>query len=105
VAERDNLSQALILRLLTPLGSMAPLGHPGYGSRLVELIGGENDEITRNRARLYVIEAVGQEPRVAALTQLALSVARDRPDALWIELSVTPIGEGDPLAIGLEILL
>ena len=31
-AERANLGQALILRLLTPLGSLGPLGHPDYGS-------------------------------------------------------------------------
>jgi phage baseplate assembly protein W len=105
VSERENLGQALILRLLTPRGSLAPLGHPDYGSRLVELIGRSNDEPTRNLARLYVIEAIGQEPRVTALSALALSVAPGRPDAIWIELSVTPIDDADPLAIGLEVVL
>src|SRR5881394_1026881 len=37
----ENLQQALILRLLTPLGSLSDLGHAGYGSRLHELIGQE----------------------------------------------------------------
>ena len=36
---RENLAQALILRLLTPLGSLKGLGHANYGSRLHELIG------------------------------------------------------------------
>ncbi|MGH9139212.1 MAG: GPW/gp25 family protein, partial [Acidimicrobiales bacterium] len=31
---RHNLGQALILRLLTPRGALADLGHAGYGSRL-----------------------------------------------------------------------
>src|ERR1043165_7814825 len=52
VKERDNLGQALVVRLLTSLGSLAPLGHPQYGSRLLELIGKRNDATTRNLARL-----------------------------------------------------
>src|ERR1700712_3346313 len=71
VSGRENLGQALIVRLLTPRGALAPLGHPAYGSRLVELIGRENNATTRNLARLYVIQALSEEPRVAALLDLA----------------------------------
>src|SRR3954447_18132522 len=54
VAGRANLAQALIVRLLTPRGSLAGLGHPAYGSRLGELVGRRNDVTARNLARLYV---------------------------------------------------
>jgi phage baseplate assembly protein W len=102
VGERDNLGQALILRLLTPRGSLAPLGHPLYGSRLVELIGRENDATTRNLARLHVIQAIREEPRVAELLDLQVTVAPDRPDAIRIAFAVLPLGDDEALALGLE---
>ena len=41
---RDNLAQAIVMRLLTPRGELAELGHPEYGSRLNELLGAPNTE-------------------------------------------------------------
>ncbi len=52
---RANLAQALILRLLTPKGSLTRLGHPAYGCRLVSLIGELNNDTTRNLARLCTL--------------------------------------------------
>jgi len=60
----DNIAQALLLRFLTPQGELAPLGHPRYGSRLHELIGEPNTETNRNRAKLYTLQALAEEPRV-----------------------------------------
>ena len=102
VSGRANLAQALILRLLTPRGSMAALGHPGYGSRLVELVGRRNDVATRNLARLFVIEALGQEPR-AALRDLAVDTDPAAPDVVRISFAVLPAGDPDPLALSLEL--
>ena len=108
VAGRANLAQALIVRLLTPRGSLAGLGHPTYGSRLGELIGHRNDVGARNLARLYVLEAIGQEPRVAELRALAAGTDPGRPDVVVIEFSVVPIPaidpSGDPLALSLEVV-
>src|SRR5262245_28658123 len=64
VAGVDNLLQALLLRFLTQVGELAPLGHPTYGSRLEELIGELNTETTRNRAKMFVLQALAEEPRV-----------------------------------------
>lgn len=105
VAERANLGQALMLRLLTEQGTLAPLGHPAYGSRLVSLIGRLNDEATRHLARLYVIEAVRQEPRVKALTALSVATAPGAPDTIRIELAVAPVNDDDPLALTLDVAL
>lgn len=102
VAERANLGQALIVRLLTPLGALGPLGHPGYGSRLTELIGERNDEAHRNLARLYTIQAIRQEPR-AVLTDLAVSVPPGQSDRIHIDFSVLPVGSADPLDLAVEV--
>src|SRR5438105_4002108 len=58
---RDNLGQAAIIRLLTPRGELAALGHPDYGSRLHELLGRPNAETTRNLLKLYILESLQKE--------------------------------------------
>lgn len=72
----DNLSQALLLRLLTPRGALTDLGHPDYGCRLHTLIGEPNTETNRNRAKLFVLEALGQEPRIGRV--LSVNVTTNR---------------------------
>lgn len=101
-AERANLGQALILRLLTPLGGLAALGHPEYGSRLTELIGERNDDAHRNLARLYTIEAVARERR-ATLSALTVVVPPGEPDVIRIVCSVLPVGSDDPLELAVEV--
>ena len=103
VRGRDNLGQALIVRLLTPLGGLAALGHPGFGSRLGELVGRLNDEQTRNLARLYTLQAVTEEPRVQSVEALLVSAVPGQPDRIRIELSVMPMDDDQALALGLEV--
>lgn len=105
VAGRENLAQALILRLLTQKGALGSLGHPDYGSRLVELIGQLNNETTRNLARLYTIEAVKQEPRVTKLLDLNVDASPSSPDTLRISFSVQPLNDDMPLGLSLEVIL
>lgn len=105
VQGRANLAQALILRLLTRQGSLAPLGHNDYGSRLVELIGQSNNDLTRNLARLYTIQAIQQEPRVRQLLDLQVEVASGQPDTIRISFAVLPMDDSQPLALALEVIL
>jgi phage baseplate assembly protein W len=107
VSGRANLGQALILRLLTPRGGLAGLGHETYGSRLGELIGRGNDETTRNLARLYTLQALGDEPRVrpGGVLDLSVTTAPGQPDTIRIAFSVLPIHDDEPLALGLEVAL
>jgi hypothetical protein len=105
VTGRENLAQALILRLLTHRGSLAGLGHPDYGSRLVELIGRLNDDTTRNLARMYTMEAVAQERRVARLLDLAVTPVIGQPDSIEISFSVVPVDDDTLLALALEVAL
>ncbi|MEX2262654.1 MAG: hypothetical protein WD696_11925 [Bryobacteraceae bacterium] len=100
----ENLQQALILRLLTPQGSLRDLGHVEYGSRLHELIGRENVDASRLLARAYVLQAIAQERRVEKVLALEIApVTADAPDRLRISARVQPVGGGDPIALGLEV--
>jgi phage baseplate assembly protein W len=87
----DNLKQALMLRFLTPVGELAQLGHPAYGSRLFDLLGLPNNETNRNRAKMYVLQALKTEPRVKEV--LAVRVTQNRSDRtrMDIEVSLKPI--------------
>lgn len=91
VTEVLNLQQALLLRFLTRRGEMEPLGHPDYGSRLFELIGEPNTVTNRNRAKLYVLEALAQEPRVAETLNVQVSTNRADPGRIDISVSVKAI--------------
>ena len=100
----DCLRQALLLRLLTPLGALADLGHPDYGSRLYQLVGTELNDAARLAARVYVLQAVQQEKRVAEVTSLVVERPDPaRPDTLRIGLSVRPVSGGDLVTLGLEV--
>jgi phage baseplate assembly protein W len=101
---RENLAQALTLRLLTPRGSLRDLGHANYGSRLHELIGRRKNDTNRNLCRLFVLEAVAQEPRVEDKA-VAFAFDRDRETAssFYFDLAVKPKDGGDDLTLGLEV--
>lgn len=105
VTGRANLAQALILRLVTQKSTLADLGHPEYGSRLVELIGRGNTDTTRNLARLYTLEALAAEPRVAKILDLSVTVISGQPDSLAIAFSVVPVNDSEPLGLVLEVKL
>jgi phage baseplate assembly protein W len=101
---RENLAQALILRLLTPRGSLAELGHAAYGSRLHELIGQNKTSALRNLCRAHVLEAVIQEPRVEdTATTLEFDVAAETASSFVLTLGVRPREGGDPVDLALEV--
>jgi phage baseplate assembly protein W len=102
----ENLQQALILRLLTPLGSLRDLGHESYGSRLHELIGQENVEASKLRARVHTLQAIAQERRIERVLSLEIAtVTSNAPHTLRIVARVQPAGGGDPVSLGLEVAL
>jgi hypothetical protein len=93
--DAPNLVQALLIRFLTRQGDLAPLGHPSYGARLYTLIGALNNAANRDRAKLFVLEALGAEPRVQSVTSVSVSAgARDRID---IAVTLLAIGSDTPL--------
>lgn len=101
---RHNLAQALLLRLLTPRGSLKALGHASYGSRLHELIGQRKTQELRNLCRAFVLEAVAQEPRVESkVVGFQFELDQERFDNFVFTLAVAPVSEGDPVTLSLEV--
>jgi phage baseplate assembly protein W len=96
----ENLAQAVILRLLTPRGELAPLGHPDFGSRLHELIGQENNTARRNLAKLFILEALKLEPRVAKVAELAVTPSPGARSTVDVLLRVQPVGATELVTIG-----
>ena len=97
---RDNLGQAVVMRLLTPRGELAELGHPEYGSRLNELLGAPNSETRRGLAKLFVLEALAQEPRIAKVEEVTVTPAVEERDLVDILIRVQPVGAAETVTIG-----
>ena len=103
---RRNLAQSLILRLLTPRGSLAALGHAQYGSRLHELIGRNKTNALRNLCRAFVLEVVAQEPRVEdKAVGLQFDPLAETQESFVFTVSVQPKDGGEALDVSLEVAL
>ncbi len=96
----ENLAQAVILRLLTPRGELAALGHPEYGSRVHELIGQENNTTKRNLLKLFVLEALKLEPRVEKVVELKVEPSPGLRSTVDVLLRVKPVGAATSVTIG-----
>lgn len=96
----DNLGQAVLLRLLTPRGELAELAHPEYGSRLHELIGRVNTETTRNLVKLFILESLKQEPRIATIDEVTVTPTLGRRDRVDVLMRVKPIAAISSVTIG-----
>ena len=94
----EAATQSFANRLKTHKGELAPLGHPEYGSRHHELIGEPNNERNRNLVKLYVLQALRHEPRIAEVLECAVRAAHDPArEQVRIELTVRLIDEHEPL--------
>ncbi|WP_328331064.1 GPW/gp25 family protein [Kribbella sp. NBC_00382] len=110
---KEDLQQALLLRFLTQVGELAHLGHPEYGSRLHELVGEPDTEAIRNRAKLFALQALQGEPRIAAVQSVTVKTGRgarragrvDLSGETWLEIVavVLPIGEATPLNLVIPV--
>jgi len=102
VAGVDNLAQALTLRLLIPRGDLTALGHPGYGSRVHELLGNALDGPNLELLRRHVRHALLADPRVEQVVRVDVTPRRDAPSVVAVEALVRPIGR-EPLTIAVEL--
>jgi len=104
---RANLAQAIINRLLTRQGELRSLGHPGYGSRLYELVGEPNNIRVQGLAEIYIRESLAQESRIEAITGIAFAPINRHANRheLRIQISVKPIGSPENLTLILPINL
>jgi len=104
-AEVPQAVQLLVNRLSTRRGELAGLGHPAYGSRHHDLIGEPNNERTRNLVKLYVLEALRQEPRVAKVERCVVRTVPAERDIVRVELTVRLIEHDNPLNLVVPVAL
>lgn len=94
----ETIEQAIINRLKTRKGELAPLGHADYGSRHHELLGEPNVERVRNLIKLYVMQSLRNEPRIERLLRVDVRPDHDPPrETVRIIISAKVIGEQVPL--------
>ncbi len=106
IEDRHNLGQALILRLLTPKGSLAGLGHAGYGSRLHELIGERKTDSARALCKAHVLAAIAEEPRVEpTAVSFSFDLDSEGPSEMRFSVAVRPLNSTDPLMVSLGVEL
>ena len=100
VSGRQNLAQAVIMRLLTPRGELSALGHPEYGSRLHELIGEQNTETNRNLMKLHILESLQAEPRIEGPVEITVEPDQVNRNRVNVLLRLKPLGETGTVTIG-----
>lgn len=101
-----DLEQALANRLKTRQGELAPLGHPGYGSRHHELIGEPNVDRTRHLIKLYVLQALRDEPRIERVLAVDVKPEHQPPrESVRITLALRVQGISQPLNLVLPFSL
>lgn len=77
-SDEMNIAQAILHRLRTIKGELADLGHPDYGSTILDFIGQPNNSVTRGRLRLAIRDAIRQEHRIREL--ISIDVKQRLPD-------------------------
>lgn len=102
VSGKDNLIQALTLRLIVYRGHLEELGHARYGSRVADLIGEPLDRANLGLLRRYVRQALKEDPRVEEVTWLEVSARPDLPGAVDVRASIRAI-TGDEVELGLSL--
>jgi len=101
-----NLEQALANRIKTRKGELNSLGHPDYGSRHHELIGEPNVARTRNLIKLYVLQALRDEPRIEQVLSVRVTPEHQPPrETVRIELALRVRGEPQVLSLVLPFSL
>jgi phage baseplate assembly protein W len=106
VSGRENLAQALMLRLLTPVGALSALGHASYGCRVTNLIGRRKTPDVRGLCKAFVLEAVAQEPRVQdKAVAFEFDIASEGPSDIRFTLVVRPKTGGEDVSLDLALTL
>jgi phage baseplate assembly protein W len=65
-----NIAQAILHRIRTAKGELAELGHPEYGSRILDFVGQQNNWLTRQRLKIAIRDTLLQEPRIKQIVSI-----------------------------------
>jgi phage baseplate assembly protein W len=101
----DNIVQALTLRLRVRRGELAPLGWPGYGSRLHELIGEPNNSRTQVILMAHARTAIEQDPRVSEVKDVRAEVLPGDREAVRVFMDISLIDSPVPLNLVFDVSL
>lgn len=71
--EELNLAQAILHRLRTAKGELAELGHPEYGSTILDFVGQPNNWMTRERLKLAIRDSIRQERRIKEIVSISVN--------------------------------
>lgn len=83
----ENLTQALLMRLNTPKGTL--LLHPEYGNGFSDLLGQPNTQANVNKIVVMIEKTLRQDSRVSDVKVEATDVNRD---TITVQVTITPIG-------------
>ncbi len=98
VSGLNNLTQALSLRLVTPLGSL--LLHSDYGNGLFDIIGEGGQPYFTGLAKYYIEQCILQEIRVQSATVTDLTFLNG---TIIANVTVFPVGAQDPISMPIKI--
>lgn len=102
VEGRDNLVQALLLRLSVDKGELAGLAHPRYGSRIYDLIGQPMDRANSELLRRYVREALNSEPRVKQVLWVTVEQHPGQPGVVFVRAAVRDVLDAET-EVGMQL--
>jgi phage baseplate assembly protein W len=102
---KDNIGQALTMRLLVRKGELAQLGWPNYGSRIHELIGEPNNQRTRTILMAHARTAIEQDPRVEEVIGVVARVLEGERDVARLDIEIQLINENHPLNLVFDVRL
>lgn len=104
VAGKENLIQALVLRLVVGRGELGGVGHRRYGSRVSELIGEPLTVANLALLRRHVRAALKDDPRVVAVLDLEVRAQRDTPGSVDVRASIRATdGEAVEVAVAIDL--
>jgi phage baseplate assembly protein W len=101
---KDNLVQALTMRILVGRGEISDLGHSRFGSRVHELIGEPLDHTNLELLRRLVRAALKSDPRVTDVTRVVVTPRPGAPGAVDVDAAVKAVtGETVGLSLALDL--
>ena len=94
VSGYDNLVQALLVRLNTPIGTL--LLHPEYGNNFSDILGQSNTLSNINKLKVGIEQTLRKDSRVSDVKIISTDI---EDGTVKINVSITPIGLDEQLQL------
>lgn len=99
----DNLTQALILRVITSLGEIPR--NPEYGSNLISMIGKGGTPMALRMMTIEVAKTIRSDPRIIDATDITLTSDPERPGVgnFRIQGKAVVVGQDQPISLDMVV--